>query len=399
MINFRCAWRTLWLAIFCLGLSFRLDAQDHEFGGSVRGYQFLSFEDSELLQRRDAELWLLRLTQASAFSDVFSLEVHGLLNFASPPAVSESGIAVSNTFRFFPLDVEIYSGEHVLSQASFDRLNFKLEFDDVEVTAGRQAVTWGVSYFWPAMDLFAPFNPQQVDRDYKAGVDAVRVVIPLGNFSEMEVLGGVLGPSFDRDGSAAALLRWNVGSADLGFMGGHFHGDNVLGSFLTANLRGTGLRGEITWTDSGDPDDVERSRETFWRGSAGIDRQLVPSLTLSMEIAYNGYGSRDAADYLELLQADRILRGEVTGLGKAYAGVSTIWLLHPLWTLTNTALINWNDPSGMWIPTLNWSSSDNSEVIFGGQLGLGAGLTRDGRLGSEYGIIPASFFASLRLYF
>lgn len=374
-------------------------AQDHFFGGSVRGYQFFSIEEPVITDRRDAEVWLARLTQESSFSHWLNFEAHGLFTFTSPPVTGASRIAVTNSWKFLPLDWELDDCENADLLLNFDRLNVQLDFNSTRITIGRQAVTWGVSYFWPALDLFAPFAPQQVDRDYKAGVDAVRVTIALGSFSELELLGGVLGPSASDDGAAAALLRWNLGSVDLGFMGGTFHGDAVAGGFVTSNVKGTGIRGELAFTDSGDPADTLRDRETFWRGSVGLDRQVTPSTTLTVEVAYNGYGASDAVQYLELIGADRVLRGEVTGLGKGYLGVSVTQLVHPLLTLSNAGLVNFSDASLLWIPTLSWSTSDNSEVVAGGQIGFGGELSEIGAPESEFGLVPASIFGAFRVYF
>jgi len=377
--------------------------QNHQFGGSIRGYQFFSLQESPFLPRRDSELWLFRLTDESYFGSRVSFEFHGLMSFASPPAASRSGIAVSPSRKFLPLDATFYESSNLTLTGSLDRANIRVEAGPVEIKLGRQALSWGVSYFWPAMDLFAPFQPNQVDRDYKSGVDALRLTFALNNFSELEILGGILGSSARRDGAAGALLRWNVGPSDLGFMAGRFHGDTVGGIFVTANVRGTGLRGELTYTDSGDPEDVRRDRESFWRGSIGIDRQLIPSLGVVVELAWNGYGTADPRLYLDRILADRMLRGEVTALGRIHTGISANWMLHPLLNLNASFLINWNDSSTLWVPVLNWSAGDNAEVLVGGQISTGKGVGEkpggDALLGSEYGIIPGSLFATIRIYF
>ena len=95
----------------------------------------------------------------------------------------------------------------------------------MRVTLGRQAIGWGVAYFWPTLDLFSPFSPERIDRDYKSGVDAVRATIALSAYSELQLVGAVLGPSPREDGAAGALLRLGLGPLDLGLMGGKFHGD------------------------------------------------------------------------------------------------------------------------------------------------------------------------------
>ncbi|MFQ5929080.1 MAG: hypothetical protein ACE5MK_05235 [Acidobacteriota bacterium] len=388
-----------WMVVFLPTSTLR--ARDLRFGGSLRGYQFLGAEDSPLAQRRDAELWILRLTPEGSWGRHLSFEVHGLLSVLSPPLVGISRIAVSDSRKFLPLDRDFTDSARIDLLGSLDRLNLQIDFESVKFTLGRQAVTWGVGFFWPSMDLFAPFAPQQIDREYKAGVDAVRVTVPLGPLSELEVIGASLGSSVRQDGAAGALLRLNVGSADFGLMGGKFHRDTVAGGFLTADVQGTGLRGELTWTQSGDPEDALRDRRQFWRGSVGLVRQVIPSITLTLELAWNGFGSSDPSEYLSLLQADRTLRGEVNALAQTYSGFSVSWLLHPLFTFSHALLINWNDRSSLWIPALNWSTGNNSEILFGAQFGIGKGLSEDQspRLRSEYGSATNTLFGALKFYF
>jgi len=373
--------------------------KDHIFGGSIRGYGFVALEKIEGLDYTGSGLFLGRATQESYLGDLVLFEAHGLLSALAPPQLGGTRIAVSPSRAFLPLQTTLADKEDILLIGSLDRLNLQFEFDRAKIVVGRQAITWGVSYFWPAVDLFAPFAPQQIDREYKAGLDAVRLVLPLNNFSELEVVGAVLGSSFKRDGSGAALLRWNFGSADLGVMGGRFHRDTVVGGFVTADLKGTGVRAEVNWTKSGDPEDEKRDRESFLRTSVGFDRQLTSSLSLVSELAWNGYGTTDPSQYLDWLDSDRVLRGEVNCLGRVYAGGSLAWMIHPLLTLTNTFLVNIHDPSTLWIPSLVWSTGNNSEVLIGGQLSMGRQPKESEGLESEYGSVPSIIFGSFKLFF
>ena len=376
-----------------------IDAQDWKLGASIRGYQFFRFEDLPFQQRRDSELWILRVTHQSGWGSNITFEAHGVLGFLSPPFAGVSRLAVAEARSFLPLDHTFFLNSKAALVGNFDRLNLSFDFDGAKVVVGRQPVSWGVSFFWPALDLFAPFGPRQIDRDYKAGVDAVRVIVPLGAFSEFEMIGSVLGSSASRDGALGSLLRLNFGAVDVGFMGGTFHEDIVLGGFFTSNLRGTGLKGELSWTESGDSEDLLRNRERFWRGSLGVLRQLSPSTSLTLEVAWNGFGSSDPAHYIFLLQADRFLRGEVNALGKIYSGIFLSRQLHPLLVLGNTLLVNWNDPSALWIPSLNWSLGNNAESLLGVQLGIGRSLSDEGIPRSEYGSIPNTLILGFKAYF
>ena len=143
-------------------------------------------------------------------------------------------VAPDFTPTYLPLEHDFTDSTRVDLDGSLDRLNLRFDFDSIRVVAGRQAVTWGVTYFWPALDLFAPFSPRRVDRDYKPGIDAIRAIIPWGDYSELEVIGGVLGPSLQRDGTLGALARIYLGPVDVGLMGGKFHRDTVVGGFFTA---------------------------------------------------------------------------------------------------------------------------------------------------------------------
>jgi hypothetical protein len=373
-------------------------AQDFRWGGSARGFQFVRLEEAGD-ERRDLELGILRMTSQAEFFNGFGLESHAVLNFFSPPLAGAFRLADSQGPAFLPLQRVLSEGERAALLLSLDRLNLHMESRGVRVVAGRQAITWGVNYFWPAMDLFAPFAPQRVDRDYKPGVDAVRTVFPIGAYSEVEIVGSSLGRSFSRNRAVAGLARIHLGRADLGLMGGTFHRDAVLGSFITADIRGTGIRGEVTWTDSGDPLDEIRERNRFWRASVGVDRLLTPTLTMSSEFAWNGYGAADPAGYPALLASDRFQRGEITSVARAYAGGSVSWQLHPLVSLNQAVLLNLADGSALLLPTLRWLAGNNVELLLGGQVGLGEELSPQGLPRSEYGSVPATVFAAFKGYF
>jgi hypothetical protein len=376
-----------------------LKAQSFQWGGSVRGYQFLRMQDTAIGGRRDAELGLFRLTPTVSFSPQIKFETHAVLDLISPSLAGSSRIVTGPAPVYLPLQHSFLENDKAAISAYLDRLNLQFDPGTVRIVVGRQPITWGVSYFWPALDLFAPFAPQRIDRDYKPGVDAVRFTIPVKSYSEIDIVGASLGPSPSEDWAAGALARIHLGRVDVGVMGGKFHQDSVAGGFFTSSVRGTGLRGELARTRSGDPEDVMRDRRWFWRGTLGLDRQLTPNLSLTLEYAWNGYGVSEASDYLSLIGADRIRRGEINALGQQYSGIAMNWQLHPLWVFGNALLVNGNDPSALWIPSFTWSTGNNSEVLFGAQIGIGKGLGADLVPGSEYGSIPATLFAGFKKFF
>ena len=85
----------------------------------------------------------------------------------------------------------------------FDRLALRYRTGAWNLTAGRQAVSWGSGKAFNPMDLFAPFAPTTVDRDYKPGQDIALAERRLAN-GELQFLG-----VFRRDGDGGRDLDEN----------------------------------------------------------------------------------------------------------------------------------------------------------------------------------------------
>ncbi len=398
--NLSFAWALLLPGILLIS-TLEVRSQSLDLGGSARGYFFFRLEDLPdfIDLRRDTEFTSFRFTLDSEFNPSIRLQAHALLDFLSPPGSGAARIAQSRSSTYLPLDGILSEGDSLLLTGRFDRLNLQFKIDDVRVILGRQAISWGVAHFWPTVDLFSSFAPERIDRDYKDGVDAVRAIIPLGNYSELQVIGAVLGPSFREDGSVAAQLRFHMGRWDLGMVGGRFHGDTVAGVFITTDVQGTAYRGEVTWTRSGAAEDQLLDRERFWRVSLGLDRQLTPNTGISGEFHFNGFGVGDPSQYVRLAMTDRVSRGEVSSLGRYYTGGGFNWQMHPLVTLNQALLFNWNDQSLLWLPSLNWSTSDNSSLLVGAQWGIGSGFKDEMSIESEYGPVPATLYVGAKWYF
>jgi hypothetical protein len=377
----------------------RAEAGELEVGGDFRYYQIV-FAEEVVGQRQHAELGIFRLKLTSFLTDAVRLEAHGVVSVAAPGfGAGGTSIATGDTRRLFDLQHRFIDEEDLQGVVEVDRLNLRWDHASFRLVAGRQAVSWGVNYFWPVLDLFAPFPPQRIDREYKPGIDAIRFTAPTGDFSELEVIAAAQGESLPEDFSLAGLGRFHVGKSDLGLMGGRFHTDTVLGAFVTADISGTGVRGEAAFTHSGDEADTELGRERFWRATLGLDRQLTPSLMLSAELSHNGFGAQNPEDYVRVAQSDRVSRGEITSLGRLYTGLSLAWQAHPLVSVRGAVLLNLGDGSALLQPFAEWSASESVVVLVGGAAGLGPDRSADGDLRSEYGAVPLTFYGAVRLYF
>jgi hypothetical protein len=87
-------------------------------------------------------------------------------------------------------------------------------------------------------------------------------------------------------------------------------------------------------------------------------------------------------------------------LGRDEAAVQTSYQLHPLWSLQGLLLWNVGDGSALVSPSFAYSASDSAAVSGGLFFGFGASeVELDGVLPSEYGLVPATAYLSVSLFF
>ena len=121
----------------------------------------------------------------------------------------------------------------------------------IDLKVGRQAITWGVNTLFPSLDVFAPYIPTQIDRDYKVGVDAVRLIVSPTSHIEVEAVGAQLEPGHIEPSAAGAMVRINTGAIDFGIMGGSFHDDTRAGGFAEHQRGGHRTEGRSVAHDAG----------------------------------------------------------------------------------------------------------------------------------------------------
>ncbi|MBI3795406.1 MAG: hypothetical protein HY268_00340, partial [Deltaproteobacteria bacterium] len=126
--------------------------------------------------------------------------------------------SATGRFSLLPLDWTIQESGSLLWRHELDRLNVHFSFAAADLVIGRQAISWGVGRIWTPSDLFVAFSPVAIDREYKAGVDAVSLKLPLGAFSQLEVVYAAFGDDFSQQ-DAAVRMQKTVGDFVLGFMG------------------------------------------------------------------------------------------------------------------------------------------------------------------------------------
>ena len=275
-----------------------------------------------------------------------------------------------------------------------DRLSLTWYTAFADITAGRQAITWGISNIYPVGDLWAQFSPFELDTEEKPGLDAVRLLkYPKGNL-ELDAVVADRGSAENLSAGlrASLSLPW----ADLYAGGGKFWREVTGLVGISAPVGSYKLRAEGTL-----PYDLNKNDFRLPRVTLGVD-WLGGSTMISAEYNFNGIGATDPEDYLDVLEDPRYGQGETYFLGRHNLGALASWVPgNDRLNLTLSALMNLQDPSAAFVPNLTYDFGQNTRLSAGALLSFGdtPTFTPDPQLFSEFGTYGDFVFTMLSVYF
>lgn len=352
----------------------------------------------------------LRLIAQGRPKPWLSFEVHGLAQLLVSSTGSTQGQGVlfggagaSAPYRIDSLSWNFSDRPQAQGSLSLDRANVKLSAGPLDVTVGRQAISFGKTYFWNPLDEFLPFGSTQFDRDYKAGVDAIRADWALGDFSGLDFVAatGDLGvarpagaPSLYAD--SALLLRafTSLGGWDLAAQGGKVRGGYEAGAGASGEIGPLALRAEAAYFAKLADDPVASHLSAV----VGVGHRFESSLDLQAEYFYNGGRAASLAESFLLIAAGRLQQANLHLFGAVAS-----YQLHPLVVGSLAAVVGAEDGSGLLQPGVTWSAGEEVEVVAGAALAFGkrpagADLAHFD-LRSEFGAYPDFVYVQLKLYF
>ena len=288
-----------------------------------------------------------------------------------------------------------------------DRLTLSYELGSVRLKLGRQALSFGQGRAFTPLDRVSPFSPASVDREYKPGVDAVRVDGYWGVAGEWTMVAAVRTGWGLYDTVLGARAQDSFGGWDIGLVGLWVGGDLVAGLSLGGALGDLSAFGDLTWTRrarSGPLAEADEARGTqadFLRGSVGVEGSWAVSGGggLSLELAWLGDGSSEPNELMSARLDPRVMSGERWLLGRAYGALSLNQSLTPLIRATLTVISNLEDRSALLGPGLSWSISDEVSANLGSYFGVGEGLDPQWSPQSELGALRWLTFAMMSAYF
>lgn len=393
------------------------------FGGHTK-YQYIHtrIPENSILQSIDGDSMQdhnleVRLTVSASrerwdfVTHVQFISVHSdtLSGFRDLPRVIFPGAGIINDDRrWFNLTHELTNEGKNATLLRLDRVSVAYTGDKAVLRFGRQAISWGNGLLFTPMDIFNPFDPAAVDKEYKTGDDMLYGQYLLDSGNDLQAVAVVrrnpVSGDVEQDESSLSVKYhgfWASNEYDL-LLAEHF-GQRVLGLGASTDLGGAVWRGDLVWTDT--------DSGSVFSTLLGVSYSAVTAghnWTGLMEFYYNGFGLSDGdysfadlASNPELL--NRLSRGELFNLGRYYLGTSVTVEMTPLVALTPNVFINLTDPSALAQLVLSYDWKQDIQLV--GALNIPIGPD-----GSEYGGIPAgqpdlyvstgpSFFAQLAWYF
>lgn len=277
---------------------------------------------------------------------------------------------------YFDLEGNYHRGASSLGRHSLYRAYVTLALPQADLRIGRQRIAWGTAQFWNPVDILNPFNPVQVERQERPGVDAAVLDWNYGPLSRISLVYA----KQNSGTSYAARWRTNQSGFDLSVLAGSFRNDTVTGVDFAGQVGQIGLRGEITRTNA--------APSAFTRAVIGADYTFRNTLSVNVELYYNGQGISNVSDY----DFNRLLTGEIQNVARRYLGLYVGYDVTPLLRWDNHVVFNRDDDSRFFSPRMTYSLSGDWELAAGAQF-------FSGKSGSEYGAFRDLYFLQLQRFF
>jgi len=314
--------------------------------------------------------------------------------------------------NWFDWSATLKQNNKSIFQHRVDRANISYSNALWTVKLGRQAITWGNGILFHPMDLFNPFSPSAIDTSYKPGVDMLYVQRLFDSGADLQMLwlprkNTALTQALNKDSYAAKYLFF-YHELQLEVMLADDYGDKaaavgVVGSFNDAVWKLDVVFNELNHNDlsqsysSKNYYSLSHYNKSYFNPSY-YNKSYPLSLAVNMQYSWgwrnksvngfieyyrNGFAPKhiDSLESIDTFNPEltmRLKRGQLFSLGKDQLAMGLQIQWTPLFTINPSVIYQLNDNSQMLLVNANYSSGDNSAIIFGGQLAFGD-------KGSQYG--------------
>ncbi len=292
---------------------------------------------------------------------------------------------------------------------NLDRFFLTIKSNFADIFIGRQSIAWGSARVFNTTDILTPFNFNQLDKEERSGVDAVRIRIPVGTMNELDA-GFVFGKNFRFDESAFYLrCKFNILKFDISLIAAGFRENVLAGLDISSSIFGAGVWAEMALVrTSFFKQETSDEQFDYLRISAGADYNLRGNYYVYAEYLYNSAGKSRAVDYINMFTEIPFAEGNVFQTSKNYLSLGVNKQIHPLIGANNLVIWNIDDGSLIISPVIDYNIKENIYISAGAFIGIGKrpelnlnGSESEGKLTlrSEFGSYPSIIYSSFRIYF
>ncbi|OGG98246.1 MAG: hypothetical protein A2508_06650 [Candidatus Lambdaproteobacteria bacterium RIFOXYD12_FULL_49_8] len=377
-----------------LALANPLCAQELSSAGSLKGYLVRSQEPSVLGVKPPVaqnETLIARYRLSGALNKAWFFDgAYQLTSLHQDPAPIEA-IEIPGAYRWGEPEHQLYPNEGEKSSTqifqNLDRFSLQYRAEGFDITLGRQAITFGMGRSVSPNDLFANFTLSELDLENRLGVDAVRLEVPLGELSELD-----LGALFGKNGAAAQgggylRVKVNLAGQDLVLLAAQYKRHQAFGGELALALGKIGAWVEGTWTKP-----FEATSPEYGRYLAGADYTFGEDTYLWLEYHLNGAGAKEASNYHQPQANQSYLDAGGYLWGREYLNLGGNFPLTPLNQLSLFFMSNRKDQSTYVNTTLE------SNLTTDLYLDLGITHLTGNPDQTEFGTYPAQLYLAIRGY-
>jgi hypothetical protein len=293
------------------------------------------------------------------------------------------GGSINDDRRFFDLTKIIDEDDSHILYHRLDRFSLTLQPAWGTIRIGRQALTWGNGLLFNPMDLFNPFAPTDIERDYKVGDDMVTTQFTIDKIGGIQLLYVPRRDPADHNvkwssSSLAGKFHFAAGTTEFDIMVAHHYEDFIAGIGSTGYFMDSAWRLDATWTFL----DEDTDRDGFLSLVANIDYSWAwwkKNFYGFMEFYFNGIGDENYSKAIsDPAITERLIRGDLFVLGRKYLSTGIEMELHPLIKANLTVISNIADPSGIIQPHVVFDLTEEIQCTIGGNIYCGPSDTEFG---------------------
>lgn len=231
------------------------------------------------------------------------------------------------------------------------------EGEDWVARAGRQRIAWGTGKFWNPTDVLNPYQPTAIERDERRGVDALYARKGFGTLGQAEWVWA----GRDRwvDHQMLARLRDNFGGWDVSALGGKISGSTaafMVGGDFAGNFHDGTLHGEWGYFHP-------QWRTPYWKAGLGWDYTFADETKIralkDAAFVFEYYHAGNGRTDTRLYNFAPVMAGDEATVAQNYFGASFSKDLNPLLKLEMFGVVNADDGSTFYDPSLVWNALDD----------------------------------------